>query len=93
VSATHPSEYVGSGHRELLSEHGQIKLLLVAMAFFSVSIAIALAFTDARVHRSSVLIQGWHDVRIERVTEAAPARSVAGAHATTLSPSSPTTSA
>jgi hypothetical protein len=70
-----------------------MKLLLLAVAFFAVSIAIALAFTDARVHRPSTFTQGWHDARIERANVAVPAHPAPGLHATTMSPSSPTTRA
>jgi hypothetical protein len=93
MSATHPSDTFGAGHKEFLSEYGQMTLLLFAVVFFAVSIAMALAFTNARVHRSAVVFQGWRDTGIERVVETVPARSVPWSYATTRSPNSPTTSA
>ena len=91
MSATHPSDTFGAGHKEFLSEHGQMTLLLFALVLFAVSLAMALAFTDARVHRSPALVQGWHGVQIGNDT--VPALRMPGPYATTMSPSSPTTSA
>jgi hypothetical protein len=93
MSGTHSSEYFGSSQRELLSERRQMVLLLLAVAFFSVSIAFALAFTNARVHRSPVTMQQWRDKQIERVINTTSARRPAGSYSTILSPSSPTTRA
>ena len=36
MSATYPSEASRPGHREFLSEKGQIRLFILAMAAFSV---------------------------------------------------------
>jgi hypothetical protein len=68
-------------------------LLLLAMVLFAASIAIALAFTNARVHRPYAALQGWRDAGIERGSETAPSRRVRVCYATIMSPSSPTTSA
>ena len=93
MSATYPSEASRPGHREFLSEQGQITLFLLAMAAFSVSVAIALAFADNRVRQSSDVYQRGHGTPIERVHETAPPRGVPNGYAVTMSPSSPTTRA
>jgi hypothetical protein len=93
MSAINAPGTLGGGHKEFLSENGQMTLLLFAMAFFAASIAMALAFTNVRVHRPYATLQGWHDAGIHRVIETAPTRRVRGSYATTMSPSSPTTSA
>jgi hypothetical protein len=93
MSATHPSGKFGAGHKEILSDNGQMTLLLFAVVFFAVSVALSLAFTDARAHRSPAVLQGWHDAGIQHVSETAPTRRVRVRYATTISPSSPTTSA
>jgi hypothetical protein len=93
MSATHPSEASRPGHREFLSEQGQIRLLLLAIAAFSVSVALALAFANTRVRQSSDAQQRWHGTPIERVHETAPARGLPDGYAITISPSRPTTSA
>lgn len=92
MSAVYPSASFGSGHREFLSERGQVGLLL-AVVLFAVSIALALGFSDARVHRSPVTIERWHEVLVGCTGEAIPADRARGSHATIMSPSRPTTSA
>ena len=93
MSATYPSEASRPGHREFLSEQGQIRLLLLAIAAFSVSVALALAFAGNRVRQSSDTQQRWHGTPIERVHETAPPRGLPDGYAVTISPSRPTTSA
>ncbi|MGA8195807.1 MAG: hypothetical protein WB902_20825 [Acetobacteraceae bacterium] len=93
MSAAYPSASFGSGHREFLSERGQVGLLLLAVVLFAVSIALALGFSDARVHRSPVTIERWHEVLVGCTGEAIPADRARGSHATIMSPSRPTTSA
>ncbi len=92
MSAVYPSASFGSGHREFLSERGQVGLLL-AVVLFAVSIALALGFSDARVHRSPVTIERWHEVLVGCTGDAIPADCARGSHATIMSPSRPTTSA
>jgi hypothetical protein len=92
MSAVYPSASFGSGHREFLSECGQVGLLL-AVVLFAVSIALALGFSDARVHRSPVTIERWHEVLVGCTGDAIPADRARGSHATIMSPSRPTTSA
>jgi hypothetical protein len=93
MSANHPSDTFGAGHKKFPSEYGRMTLLLFAVVLFAVSIAVALAFTNARVHRSPAMLQGWHDARIVRLAETVLALRLPGSYATTRSPSSPTTSA
>ena len=93
MSATNPPEAPLPGHREFLSEQGQIRLFILAMAAFAVSVALALAFANNRVRQSSDVYQRWHGTPIERVHETAPPPSVANGYAVTMSPSRPTTSA
>jgi hypothetical protein len=93
MSATYPSEASRPGHREFLSEQGQIRLFILAMAAFSVSVALALAFANNRVRQSSDVYQRWHGTPIERVYETAPPRRLPNGYAVTISPSRPTTSA
>ena len=93
MSATHPSDAPRPGHREFLSEQGQIRLFILAMAAFSVSVALALAFADNRVRQSSDTQQRWQRTPNERVHETAPPRGVPDGYAVTISPSRPTTSA
>ena len=93
MSVTNPSEASRPGHREFLSEQGQIRLLLLAIAAFSVSVALALAFADNRVRQSSDAHQRWQSTPIERVHETAPPRGLPDGYAITISPSRPTTSA
>jgi hypothetical protein len=63
MRAADPSETFASGRRAFLSERGQTRLLLLAVVLFAVSIALALAFSDARVHRSPVANQRWANQR------------------------------
>jgi hypothetical protein len=93
MSATHPSEASRPGHREFLSERGQITLFLLAIAAFAVSVAIALASADNRVRQSSDAHQRWRATPIERAHETAPPHGLPDGYAITKSPSSPTTSA
>jgi hypothetical protein len=66
---------------------------VLAVALFSLSIALALAFTDSRVHRSPVTMQQWRDAQIEREITTTSAHRPAGSYPTIMSPSSPTTRA
>jgi hypothetical protein len=108
MRAADPSETFASGRRAFLSERGQTRLLLLAVVLFAVSIALALAFSDARVHRSPVANQRWanqrwanqrsanqrwHEAQIGSIGNAVAAHRARGAHVTILSPSRPTTSA
>jgi hypothetical protein len=103
MRAADPSETFASGRRAFLSERGQTRLLLLAVVLFAVSIALALAFSDARVHRSPVANQRWanqrwanqrwHEAQIGSIGNAVAAHRARGAHVTIMSPSSPTTSA
>ena len=50
---------------EYLSERGQMCLLLLAVVVFALSVALALAFANARIHHPSSALQRARDAGTE----------------------------